>query len=96
MAIPLKIGALQADGSIKPEASFDVQHVADAIVHVAGLPNDVTILVLNIMYVTILVFPPRFLPKSSLFALKFYFLLSIADHWSLLLACILTGDSQFF
>lgn len=51
MAMPLTTGALQADGSVKPEASFEVQHVADAIVHVASLPNDVTVLVMNIMYV---------------------------------------------
>lgn len=32
-----------------PEPCMDVQHVADTIVHIAGLPNDVTMLVVNIM-----------------------------------------------
>jgi len=42
-------GALQPDGRVIPEPTFDVQHVADTIVHIAGLPNDVTVLELNIM-----------------------------------------------
>lgn len=44
-------GALQPDGRMVPEPTFDVQHVADAIVHIAGLPNDVTVLEFNIMRV---------------------------------------------
>lgn len=36
-------GVPQADGSIKPEPTFDVQHVADTIVHIANLPLDVNI-----------------------------------------------------
>ncbi|KAG6832011.1 hypothetical protein H0H92_006047 [Tricholoma furcatifolium] len=45
------LGALQPDGRIVPEATFDVQHVADSIVHIASLPNDVTVLQYNIMLV---------------------------------------------
>ncbi|KAH8824826.1 hypothetical protein DL96DRAFT_1610982 [Flagelloscypha sp. PMI_526] len=42
-------GTIQADGSMKVEPRFDVQHVADSIVHVANLPNNVTVLEMNIM-----------------------------------------------
>lgn len=45
------IGAMQPDGSIMPEATFDVEHVASTIVHIASLPPDVTMLEVNIMYV---------------------------------------------
>ncbi|KAG6903269.1 hypothetical protein C0995_000164 [Termitomyces sp. Mi166 len=44
-------GALQANGHVVPEATFDVKHVADSIVHIASLPNDVTVLQYNIMCV---------------------------------------------
>jgi len=40
---------LQADGSVKREANFDVKHVANAVVHIANLPTDVTVLQMNIM-----------------------------------------------
>ncbi|RDB17839.1 putative oxidoreductase YohF [Hypsizygus marmoreus] len=42
-------GALQPDGRTVPEPTFDVQHVADAIVHIASLPNTVTVLEYQIM-----------------------------------------------
>jgi hypothetical protein len=45
-------GALQPDGRMVPEPTFDVQHVADAIVHIASLPNSVTVLEFNIMLVS--------------------------------------------
>jgi hypothetical protein len=51
LGIKLTHGALQADGRVIPEPTFDVQHVADTIVHIAGLPNDVTMLEVNIMSV---------------------------------------------
>lgn len=53
MAAGQKAGVLQPDGSIKAEATFDVKHVADAIVHIAGLPLDVTVLNFNIMSVSL-------------------------------------------
>ncbi len=53
MAGSHSLGALQPDGRVAPEPTFDVQHVADAIVHVAGLPLGVTVLTFNIMYVLI-------------------------------------------
>ncbi|KZT35137.1 NAD(P)-binding protein [Sistotremastrum suecicum HHB10207 ss-3] len=42
-------GILQPDGSIRPEATFDVQHVADTVLHIASLPNDVAVLTITIM-----------------------------------------------
>ncbi|KAF9454813.1 NAD(P)-binding protein [Macrolepiota fuliginosa MF-IS2] len=42
-------GALQPDGRMLPEPCMDVQHVADTIVYIANLPNDVTMLEVNIM-----------------------------------------------
>ncbi|GJE91931.1 SDR family oxidoreductase [Phanerochaete sordida] len=52
MAAGHQVGALQPDGSMRAEGTFDVQHVADAIVHIAGLPLDVTVLNFNIMATT--------------------------------------------
>ncbi|KAK0201598.1 oxidoreductase protein [Desarmillaria ectypa] len=49
MAARLSKGALQPDGRVIPEAMIDVQHVSDTIVHIASLPNDVTVLKMNIM-----------------------------------------------
>lgn len=49
MAARLSKGALQPDGRVIPEAMIDVQHVAAAIVYIASLPNDVTVLEMNIM-----------------------------------------------
>jgi hypothetical protein len=43
------IGALQPNGNIVPEGTFDVKHVADVIVHIAGLPLSVTVLDMKIM-----------------------------------------------
>jgi NAD(P)-dependent dehydrogenase (short-subunit alcohol dehydrogenase family) len=42
-------GALQADGAMREEPTMDVQHVADAIVHMAGLP-----LASNVQFMTIM------------------------------------------
>lgn len=50
MAAGLKTGALQPDGRIIPEATFDVEHVANTIVYIASLPPDVAMLEVNIMY----------------------------------------------
>ena len=38
LATPMAHGTLQADMSIKPEPTFDVKYVADAVVYMAGLP----------------------------------------------------------
>lgn len=42
-------GALQPDGSILKEPLMDVQHVADAVVHMASLPLNANILFLTVM-----------------------------------------------
>jgi NADP-dependent 3-hydroxy acid dehydrogenase YdfG len=42
-------GALEADGTIKKEATFDAKHVATSVVYIAGLPLDVTVLQMNVM-----------------------------------------------
>jgi NAD(P)-dependent dehydrogenase (short-subunit alcohol dehydrogenase family) len=42
-------GALQADGSLRQEATMDVQHVADAVVHMASLPLDANVQSMTIM-----------------------------------------------
>lgn len=42
-------GALQANGSYLQEATMDAEHVANTVVHIANLPNEVTVLEINIM-----------------------------------------------
>ncbi|KZP05211.1 NAD(P)-binding protein [Athelia psychrophila] len=49
MAAGFNTGALQADGTIKTEKTFDVRHVANTVVHIASLPLNVTVLEINIM-----------------------------------------------
>ncbi|CUA67251.1 short-chain dehydrogenase/reductase SDR [Rhizoctonia solani] len=45
-------GQLQPNGQHMIEGSIDVQHVANAILHIANLPLDVTVLFMNIMATT--------------------------------------------
>jgi NADP-dependent 3-hydroxy acid dehydrogenase YdfG len=42
-------GALQADGSLRQEATMDVQHVADAVVRMASLPLEANVQSMTIM-----------------------------------------------
>ena len=42
-------GVPQADGTIKPEPTMDVQHVADAVVHMANLPLEANVQFMTIM-----------------------------------------------
>lgn len=42
-------GVLQANGEIKPEPRMDVQHVADALVHMASLPLEANVLFMTVM-----------------------------------------------
>jgi NAD(P)-dependent dehydrogenase (short-subunit alcohol dehydrogenase family) len=49
MARKMTQGVPQADGQIKVEATMDVQHVADAVLHMASLPIEV-----NMQFVTIM------------------------------------------
>lgn len=49
MTAKMKTGVLQADGSTDIEATMDVRHVVDAVVHMAGLPLDVNVLFMTVM-----------------------------------------------
>jgi NAD(P)-dependent dehydrogenase (short-subunit alcohol dehydrogenase family) len=42
-------GARQADGSLRPEPTFDVSHVADAVLYMAGLPLEANVQFLTVM-----------------------------------------------
>src|SRR5215469_5889027 len=45
---PISQGALQADGSVRPEPTFDATHVAAAVLYMASLPLDA-----NVQFLTI-------------------------------------------
>jgi NAD(P)-dependent dehydrogenase (short-subunit alcohol dehydrogenase family) len=45
-------GALQADGSVRPEPTFDGRHVADAVLYMASLPLDANVQFLTITATT--------------------------------------------
>jgi len=49
MSFRLSQGALQSNGQTVAEATFDVEHVAQSIVHIASLPTNVTVLDYKIM-----------------------------------------------
>jgi NAD(P)-dependent dehydrogenase (short-subunit alcohol dehydrogenase family) len=49
MTARMKDGVPQADGSLKPEPTMNVAHVADAVVHMASLPLDANIQFLTVM-----------------------------------------------
>jgi NAD(P)-dependent dehydrogenase (short-subunit alcohol dehydrogenase family) len=49
MAAPMTAGVPQADGSVRPEATMDVLHVADAVLHMARLPLDANVLFMTVM-----------------------------------------------
>lgn len=49
MVAPMTSGVQQADGSIRPEPTMDVQHVANAIAQIAQLPLDVSVPFTTIM-----------------------------------------------
>jgi NAD(P)-dependent dehydrogenase (short-subunit alcohol dehydrogenase family) len=42
-------GVLQADGSVRPEPLMDVQHVAQAVVYMAGLPLEANVQFMTVM-----------------------------------------------
>ncbi|KAL0578953.1 hypothetical protein V5O48_003045 [Marasmius crinis-equi] len=42
-------GTLQPDGRMMEEPCMDVRHVVDAILHIAGLPNDVSVLEITVL-----------------------------------------------
>jgi len=45
----MKAGVPQANGQIAPEAVMDVEHVANAVVHMASLPLDANVLFMTVM-----------------------------------------------
>ena len=49
IAIPMTQGTLQADFTLKPEPTFELKHVADAVLYMAGLPLDVNVLRMTVM-----------------------------------------------
>jgi NAD(P)-dependent dehydrogenase (short-subunit alcohol dehydrogenase family) len=49
LGIPMSQGTLQADFSLRPEPTFDVKHVADAVLYMAGLPLDANVLRMTVM-----------------------------------------------
>jgi NAD(P)-dependent dehydrogenase (short-subunit alcohol dehydrogenase family) len=42
-------GTPQANGELRPEPTFDVKHVADAVLYMAGLPLDANVQFLTVM-----------------------------------------------
>jgi NAD(P)-dependent dehydrogenase (short-subunit alcohol dehydrogenase family) len=49
LGIPMASGTLQADFSLKPEPTFDVKHVAEAVLYMAGLPLEANVLNMTVM-----------------------------------------------
>ena len=49
MAKRMKTGALQADGQLKVEPTFDIKHVVDALLYMASLPLDTNVQFMTVM-----------------------------------------------
>lgn len=49
MAMPMTKGVLQANGTMGIEPTMDVQHVANAVLHMASLPLEANVLTMNVM-----------------------------------------------
>jgi NADP-dependent 3-hydroxy acid dehydrogenase YdfG len=49
MAVGFTKGVPQADGAVRVEPVMDVQHVAEAVLHMAGLPLSVNVPFMTIM-----------------------------------------------
>jgi NAD(P)-dependent dehydrogenase (short-subunit alcohol dehydrogenase family) len=49
MAKPMTLGVPQANGTIAAEATMDTDHVADAVMHMAGLPLGANVLFMTVM-----------------------------------------------
>jgi len=52
LGIAMQSGTLQADFTLKPEPTFDVQHVAEAVLYMAGLPLSANVLNMTVMATT--------------------------------------------
>ena len=49
MVEPMKAGVPQPDGSVRPEATMDVAHVASSVLHMADMPLDA-----NVQFITVM------------------------------------------
>lgn len=49
MTAKMNAGMLQADGSTKPEPTFNVQHVVDAIIYMSDLPLEANVQTITVM-----------------------------------------------
>jgi NAD(P)-dependent dehydrogenase (short-subunit alcohol dehydrogenase family) len=49
MSARLAVGALQPNGDVVPEPRFDVKHVAEAVLYMAGLPLDTNVQTMTVM-----------------------------------------------
>jgi len=49
LGISMQAGTLQADFTMKPEPTFDVQHVAEAVLYMASLPQSANVLNMTVM-----------------------------------------------
>jgi NAD(P)-dependent dehydrogenase (short-subunit alcohol dehydrogenase family) len=49
LAASFTTGTLQADFSLKPEPTFDVKYVAEAVLYMAGLPLEANVLFMTVM-----------------------------------------------
>lgn len=49
MTEPMAQGAIQADGSIRPEPRMDLRHVAEAVLYMANLPLDANVQFMTLM-----------------------------------------------
>jgi NAD(P)-dependent dehydrogenase (short-subunit alcohol dehydrogenase family) len=52
MTATMSSGSLQADGSLKPEPTFDVKHVVDALLYMANLPLEANVQFMTVMATT--------------------------------------------
>lgn len=52
MTARMTTGSLQANGTMEPEPTFDVQHVVDAIRYMSGLPLDANVQFMTVMATT--------------------------------------------
>ena len=49
MAVPMTRGVKQANGAIEKEPTMDVEHVADAVLHMASLPLEANVQFMTVM-----------------------------------------------
>ena len=52
MTVKMRAGTLQADGEMRTEPVMDVQHAADAVLHMANLPLSANVLTMTVMATT--------------------------------------------